>query len=46
MCSLQGVWGGDGNGTLDFTEDDLTWVASKNYGATVVLGVEVIELRN
>ena len=31
---------------LDFTEDDLTWVASKISGAAGTLGAEVIELRN
>ena len=31
---------------LDFTEDDVTWVASKLSGAAGALGVEVIELRN
>ena len=31
---------------LDFTEDDVTWVASKLSGAAVALGAEVIELSN
>ena len=31
---------------LDFTEDDITWVASKLSGAADVLGAEVIELIN
>ena len=31
---------------LDFTEDDITWVASKLSGAAGVLGAEAIELRN
>ena len=31
---------------LDFTEDDVTWVASKLSGAAGALGAEVMELRN
>ena len=31
---------------LDFTEDDVTWVASKLSGAAVALGAEAIELHN
>ena len=31
---------------LNFTEDDVTWVASKLSGATGALGVEAIDLRN
>ena len=31
---------------LDFTEDAVTWVASKLSGATGALGAEAIELRN
>ena len=31
---------------LEFTEDDVTWVASKISGAAGVLGAEAIELRN
>ena len=31
---------------LDFTEDDVTWVASKLSGAAGVLGAEATELRN
>ena len=31
---------------LDFTEDDMTWVASKVSGAVGTLGVEAIGLRN
>ena len=31
---------------LDFTEDDITWVASKLSGAAGELGAEAIELRN
>ena len=31
---------------LDFTEDDVTWVASKFSGTAGVLGAEAIELRN
>ena len=31
---------------LDFTEDDVTWVASKLSGAAGALGVEAMELRN
>ena len=31
---------------LDFTEDDVTWVASKLSSATGALGAEAIELRN
>ena len=31
---------------LDFTEDDVIWVASKISGAAGALGVEAIELRN
>ena len=31
---------------LDFTEDDITWIASKLSGTAGVLGSEVIELRN
>ena len=31
---------------LDFTEDDVTWVASKLSGAAGALGEDVIELRN
>ena len=31
---------------LDFTEDDVTWVASKISGAAGALGAEAIELRN
>ena len=31
---------------LDFTEDDVTWVASNLSGASDALGVEVIELHN
>ena len=31
---------------LKFTEDDVTWVASKLSGAADVLGAEAIELRN
>ena len=30
---------------LDFTEDDVTWVASQIFGATVAFGAEAIELR-
>ena len=32
--------------TLDFTEDDVSWVASKLSGAAGALGAEMIELRN
>ena len=32
--------------TLDFTEDDVTWVASKISGAAGALGAEAIEMRN
>ena len=32
--------------TLDFTEDDVTWVASKLSGAAGALGAEAMELRN
>ena len=31
---------------LDFTEDDITWVASKISGASGALGAEAIDLRN
>ena len=31
---------------LDFTEDDVTWVASKISGAAGALGAEAVELRN
>ena len=31
---------------LDFTEDDVTWVASKLSGAAGALGAEAIEMRN
>ena len=31
---------------LDFTEDDVTWVASKISGAAGALGAEAIKLRN
>ena len=31
---------------LNFTEDDMMWVASKLSGATGALGAEAIELRN
>ena len=31
---------------LDFTEDDVTWVASKLSGAADVLGSEAVELRH
>ena len=31
---------------LDFTEDDVTWVASKLSGAAGALGADAIELRN
>ena len=31
---------------IDFTEDDVTWVASKLSGAAGALGAEAIELRN
>ena len=31
---------------LDFTEDDITWVASKLSGAAGALGAEANELRN
>ena len=31
---------------LDFTKDDVTWVASNISGAAGALGVEAIELRN
>ena len=31
---------------LDFTEDDITWVASKLSRAACALGAEVIEVRN
>ena len=31
---------------LDFSEDDVMWVASKLSGAAGALGAEVIELRN
>ena len=31
---------------LDFTEDDVTWVASKLSGAAGALGEEAMELRN
>ena len=32
--------------TLDFTEEDVTWVASKLSGAAGALGAESMELRN
>ena len=32
--------------TLDFTEDDMTWVASKLYGPAYMLGEEAIDLSN
>ena len=32
--------------TLDFTEDDVMWVASKIFGAAGALGAEEMELRN
>ena len=32
--------------TLDFTEDGVTWVASKISGTAGALGAEAIELRN
>ena len=32
--------------TLNFTEDDVTWVESKRSGAAGALGAEAIELRN
>ena len=31
---------------LDFTEDDVTWVASKLSGAAGTLGAEAVDLRN
>ena len=31
---------------LDFTEDDVTWVASKLSGAAGALGAEAVKLRN
>ena len=31
---------------LDFTEDEVMWVASKLSGAAGTLGAEIIELRN
>ena len=31
---------------FDFTEDDVTWVASKLSGAAGALGAEAMELRN
>ena len=31
---------------LDFTEDDVMWVASKLSGAAGALGAEAMELRN
>ena len=31
---------------LDFTEDDVTWVASKLSGTAGALGAEAMELRN
>ena len=31
---------------LDFTEDDVTWVASKLSGSAGALGAEAMELRN
>ena len=31
---------------LEFTEDDITWVAPKLFGAAGALGAEVMELRN
>ena len=31
---------------LDFTEDDVTWVASKLSGAAGALGAEAMELQN
>ena len=31
---------------LDFTEDDVMWVASKLSGDVAMLGAEAIELRN
>ena len=31
---------------LDFTENDVTWVASKLSGAAGALGAEAMELRN
>ena len=31
---------------LDFTENDITWVASKLSGAAGALGAEAIKLRN
>ena len=32
--------------TLDFTEDDVTWVESKLFGAAGRLAAEAIEYRN
>ena len=31
---------------LNFTEDDVTWVASNIYGAAGALGAEAIDMRN
>ena len=31
---------------LNFTEDDVTWFASKLYGAAGALGAEAMDLRN
>ena len=35
-----------GKSHLGFTEDDVTWVASKLSGASGALGAEAMELRN
>ena len=32
--------------SLEFTEDDVTWVTSKLSGAAGVMGAEAMELRN
>ena len=32
--------------TIDFTEDDVTWIASKLSGEAGALGAEAMELRN
>ena len=46
LRSLRGLRGSTQNGTPDFTEDDVTWVASKLSGAEGELGAYAIELRN
>ena len=46
MCSLREAWEVPETVPLNFTEDDVLWVASKLSGAAGALGAEAIKLRN